>query len=192
MYEPAYQVRAVNDKKTDPTTGALDPHFQRKIMEASARLHNYDLKFVGSKAEMLQEMAKATAINPMKNGGYFGHSSPQKLLLDYGQNPPPPGSAEDVAHQTIGADDFRNAGVRFHPDAHFASYGCRQGEPGGMMEKLSRDHNIKTTGSVGKTSYKAIGQSLAIPYSANGYTSFKNGAPIPPLVVSPTPPPPKP
>lgn len=192
MYEPAYEVRATNDKKADPATGTVDPHYHRKLMEKAASRDHYEVKFVRTKKEMLDEMAKATATNPMKNGGYFGHTTKDKFLLDYGENPPPSGTTEDVAYQTISLDDLKKAGVRFQPDAHFASYGCNQGEPGGMMEQLSKDQHIKTSGSDGKTKYQAIGQGYSIPYSVNGYSTYQNGLPVTPQIVSPTPPPPKP
>lgn len=192
MYEPAYEVRAMNDGKTEPATGAKDPRFHQKIMEDSARRHNYDLKFVRSKAEMLQKMSNATASSPMKKGGYFGHSSKDKLLIDYGQTPPPAGTSQDVACQTIDADDLKKAGVNFHPDAHFTSYGCFQGEPGGMMEQMSKNHGITTSGSRGRSNYESVGQGYAIPRSTNEYSSFKNGLPISPLVASPPPLRPKP
>ncbi|MDB6006866.1 MAG: hypothetical protein JWR15_3853 [Prosthecobacter sp.] len=191
MYEPAYEVRATNDKKTDPVTGKLDPQYHRKIMETAAKRDGYEAKFVRSHHEMDNEMAKISTQTPIKNGGYFGHSDKDDFFLDYGEHAPGSGS-EDVATKYLSAGDLKAAGVKFHPDAHFASYGCSQGDAGGMMEQLSKDHNIKTTGSDGKSEYESVGRGYSIPRSTNGYTSYQNGKSIPPLVKAPPPPPPKP
>ena len=57
--------------------------------------------------------------------------------------------------------------------AKISSYGCSQGDPGGLMQILNKNWNINTKGSTGKTDYKPIGRGSTFLSSNNGYVEYK-------------------
>jgi hypothetical protein len=66
---------------------------------------------------------------------------------------------------------------KFGPGAKFVSYGCNQGNPGGLAQQLSEKAmwSIPCIASVGKTDYQPIGQLNPFPASAGGWVSYTDG-----------------
>lgn len=98
---------------------------------------------------------------------YFGHSNPDSLFLEYSSVSP--GSSMDY----WGASDAASVPkANFASGAQFVSYGCNQGDRGGLAEKLHALWDITATGSDGKTDFGPIGRGETYPTSANGYYQY--------------------
>lgn len=98
---------------------------------------------------------------------YFGHSDKTRLFLQYSTRGSP---RVEVAW---GADEAAKVPAsKFTPTATFTSFGCNQGDAGGLASKLRELWGIRTVGSEGKTDYEPIGQGKAFPSSADGYFEY--------------------
>lgn len=173
MYAPAYRTRASNEGRKDEA-GKPDPEFHNKLMTKAAARDGYEVKFVNSAKATTEEMTKITKEEALSSLKYFGHANSDTMLLNYGERRPATGS-EDYATETIRTSDITKAidKKNLTSNAKIESFGCNQGDRGGMMEQLRDHYNVETIGSKGKTQYGPIGGGEKFPTSDGGYETYK-------------------
>src|SRR5205823_1689893 len=94
-------------------------------------------------ARELTEVLRATP--RIASVHYFGHSAATQMFLKYSVSRP----AE--AEVVWGADEAKQVPrSQFLSDAVFASYGCSQGDPGGLADQIRKIWKIRTFGSRGR------------------------------------------
>lgn len=59
------------------------------------------------------------------------------------------------------------------PTATFASYGCFQGEGGGLAQRLNEIWGVVSKGAIGKTDFVTIGQGHTYPAAPGGFKSYQ-------------------
>jgi hypothetical protein len=110
-------------------------------------------------------------INKMSNESldaidYYGHAGPDAMMLDFD------GESKDY----LNLDSWKNLNTKkFSPLFAFYSYGCFQGQSGGLMNNLALLWNVKTLGSDDFTLYykmltpwKPASKGKYIEYDGNG------------------------
>jgi len=174
IYGPAYDKRGAADGKKD--------NLQKHV--TAAQKAGVDVKVVTSAKDILataEAMAKAESVSSLK---YFGHSNPQKMLLDYGSGDKEAIDGSDItkaipANRTTKGFTSRLYGCDVGNTTNQSTnmYGASWGAPS-MAEVLSNFYKgAEIMGSTGKSRYGDLGQGFISPSSAGGYQYWKNGAP---------------
>lgn len=98
---------------------------------------------------------------------YFGHSDDKYMFLEYSS------IVSRVSKVYWGEAEAKAVpATKFAPGASFVSFGCNQGDPGGLAEQLRGVWKLRTVGSNGKTDFEPIGAGLEQPTSALGYLEY--------------------
>ena len=103
---------------------------------------------------------------------YFGHSNDKQMFLEYGVTVPMVGT------ETWGVPRAKHVPkTNLASGAKFVSYGCNQGDPGGLCESLSKSSlwGIRCVGSIGKTNFGPIGQGQPYPSTNGGWVAYVDG-----------------
>lgn len=176
MYTPSYERRARFE-------GKPPDHFL-KIMEAAAARDGFTLVTITSAAELTYHFNKSKT-KGVTSIDYFGHSNKNNLFLEYSSVVPEYSTdmwgADQAAlvRKEIFSEETIVRIVRGRrvetkrPTAIFSTYGCYQGEPNGLAQKLHEIWGIITKGSIGATDFEPIGRLETYPSSAGGYVWFR-------------------
>lgn len=134
---------------------------------------------ISSAAELTYHFNKSKTLG-VTSVDYFGHSNADKLFLEYSSVTP------EISTDYWGATDAVNVRknifsvetkvsiirgrrvVTTTPTAIFSTYGCNQGDEGGLAQQLHQIWGIITKGSRGKTDFDPIGRLETFPSSEGG------------------------
>ncbi len=168
FYTPGYE-RRVNGQKNEHssvTNPKKDKDYFAKTTESAARKHGATFHKIASAADLTKKIKSFQGIETID---FFGHSNAQSIFLEYSSITT--GVSQDMWNVTNAA---KIATSQFNSGAVFASYGCNQGDPGGLAEKLRETWQIKTIGSRGKTDFRITGPfgGPTFPTSAQGYVAY--------------------
>ena len=177
MYTPSYERRARADRLP------VD-YFLNKMLEAAAR-DGWTLVTITHKDQLTYHFNKSKT-KGVTSIDYFGHSDANNLFLEYSSVNPTYSTdywgVEDAANvrkeifseeTTIQIDRRGRRVRRTTPTAVFFSYGCYQGDPGGLAQQLHELWGIITKGSVGKTDFAITGQERTYwPTTEGGWVTF--------------------
>jgi RHS repeat-associated protein len=176
MYTPSYERRAQAEGRP------LD--YFLKFMQTAAARDGWTLVTITSAAELTHHFNKSKT-REVTSIDYFGHSNADKLFLEYSSITP------RVSTDSWGGFDAINVRkeifsvetkvsivrgrrvVTTTPTAIFSTYGCYQGEEGGLAQQLHDIWGIITKGSIGKTDFEPIGRLETFPSSQGGYVIFR-------------------
>ena len=191
FYSPSYEERVKRQSKEHPmvdpsylpcsqawwewacTKGFIsapkDPGHFLRVANNSAAKAGATFKEIRSAADLTTVLLDAGTIDSLY---YFGHSSQDNMFLEYSVSIASEGTVRWGKKE---ASSFHK--TKFAAGAKFVSYGCNQGNPGGLVQQLSEKAmwNIRCIGSVGRTDYLPIGQQKAFPASAGGWVSYTEG-----------------
>ena len=191
LYTPNYERRVANQKDEHRAVEnpKKDPDYFAKKVESLAKEHGFTLHKIKSADELT---AQLKAIDSIETIDFFGHSNIDSIFLEYS-------SIEDsVSKDTWKLADAKHVRPsQFADSAVFASYGCYQGDAGGLAEKLRDQWKIRTIGSRKTTNFEITGPfgGPTFPTSTGGYVEFakptpgKPSPPAKPLTYSKTSPP---
>jgi hypothetical protein len=141
-----------------------NPDHMLNVLRASARKHRFALIEIDRRAQLTGTL---NSFGKIESVDYFGHSDKTRLFLIYST------TVAGAAEETWAADEAAKVPAsKFTPTATFTSFGCNQGDAGGLASKLRELWGIRTVGSEGKTDYGPIGQGKAFPSSADGYFEY--------------------
>jgi hypothetical protein len=194
VFAPPYRKRVTDQKKEHPqvayswayechlpfvSTATCPDLFKSKkknldhfldVLKTAAKKYGATVKLLETKDDLTNQLI---ALKPIETVDYFGHSSRTGMFLQYSTT----GSALPVGEVIWTAADAAKvtAGA---VTGSFTSFGCNQGESGGLAEQLAKLWKVKAVGSDGKTDYITIGQGLPQPKSDNGYYSFPPGGAV--------------
>lgn len=161
--------------------GEPNAEYFEDVMEERAKEVGFQLVPITSRSELTSEL-NDTDRGLITSVSYFGHSTAESFLLDYGID------GLRASADRWGFDQIKDVSAgRFAPGARFASYGCKQGDPGGLAQAVSFGWKIETTGSQGNTDYGVIGGGATYPDSTSGYVTYTNGTLQPAGTPSTTP-----
>jgi hypothetical protein len=124
---------------------------------------------IRSADDLTSVLGKLVTINSIY---YFGHSNSLAMFLEYSV------AIAGKSNVMWTKDDAKLvAQTKFAVGAKFVSYGCNQGDSGGLCEQLSDKSvwGIRCIGSQGKTDFVPIGQNKPFPTSASGWVSYTDG-----------------
>jgi RHS repeat-associated protein len=158
MYTSSYERRAKFEHK--------NKNYYVNLMRSKAKKYGYKLVTIASSAEF------TSLLNSLRPGSvnevdYYGHSNAASMFFEYSSVKP------TYSTDFWGAEDAQNVNTAiFAPGASWRSYGCNQGDDGGLMDQLNSMWNIKTVGSMGKTNFEPVGRGILPPSSAQGYRTF--------------------
>lgn len=200
VFAPSYELRATNQKKEHPKVKVVQNCTSHSVTVIPL-LYSYEWKSCeNDKRHFLNIARKSAAANGMKyreirkaheltdilkgttgieSIHFFGHSNAANLFLEYG--------AVVSAKSTVtwGESDAKKVpAANFKKNAVFSSYGCNQGDKGGLAEKLHGIWGITTVGSEGKTDFSPIGQGKTHPTSAGGYYKYDGGGRTPVTITN--------
>jgi len=176
MYTPSYERRAQFEGK--PSDYFL------KIMQAAAQRGGWQLVTISSAPELTYHFNKSKT-KGVTSIDYFGHSNAELMFLEYSSVTPEISTdywGEDEARKVrkeIFSVETKTSVVRGRrvvtttPTAIFSTYGCNQGDPGGLAERLHQLWGIVTQGSRGKTDFAPIGRGETYPSTEGGYVIFR-------------------
>ena len=124
-------------------------------------------------AKDITKLLSAAKDNTIDTVMYFGHSTDNKLFLDYGFERP------GGVNESWGMEEARGvrrgwfdvAPASFRDTAYFASWGCFQGSEGGLAEGLHNLWGIPTSGSIGYSFYD-IRPSKWAPSGREGFKGY--------------------
>jgi len=168
MYTPSYERRVTNQKTEHSSVDnpKKDREYFAKVAEGLAKKDGFTFVKITNAGELttvLKNLKETETID------YFGHSNDKGAFLEYS-------SIEDsVSKDYWRVTDAANVPAsKFSSGAVFASYGCNQGDPGGLAEALRKQWGIRTIGSVGKTDFEITGPygGPTFPTSAGGYVEY--------------------
>ncbi len=176
MYTPSYERRARAEGRP------LDYFLQ--IMQNSAARDGWTLVTITSKDELTYHFNKSKT-KGVTSIDYFGHSNADNIFLEYSSVTPEVSTdywgAEDAARvrkeifseeTTIQIVDGRRV-RRTTPTAVFFSFGCNQGDPDGLAQKLHELWGIITKGSIGKTDFAPTGRAVTYwPDTEGGWKTY--------------------
>jgi hypothetical protein len=168
LYTPSYERRVTGQKKehSSVTNPTKDVQYFVKKMESVAKDNKFTLVKIKSAAELT---AQLKLLSDLETVDYFGHSNATDMFLEYS-------SLDDsVSKDYWGAKDAASIKPsQFAKAAVWASYGCNQGDVGGLAEKLRELWQVRTIGSRGKTDFEITGPfgGPTYPTSASGYVEY--------------------
>ncbi len=143
-------------------------HFTRIAADSTSKAGAayFELRKAADLTDLLSKLATIHAIY------YFGHSSAEEMFLEY--------SVSIASSGTVAWGKSAAAAIdksSFAAGAKFVSYGCYQGDTGGLAQQLSDPSlwGIRCIGSKGKTDFEPIGQLKSFPTSAGGWVSYTAG-----------------
>ena len=191
VFAPPYRKRVTDQKKEHPqvayswayechlpfvSTASCPDFFKSKtknpdhfidVLRTAAKKYGATTVLLETKDDLTNQLI---ALKPVETVDYFGHSNATGMFLQYSTT----GSASPTGEVNWKQADATKvtAGV---VTGSFTSFGCNQGDSGGLAEQLAKLWNIKAVGSDGKTDYGPIGQGQPQPSSANGYFSYPPG-----------------
>lgn len=168
MFTPSYERRVENQKNEHTSVDNPTKNKQHfiKIAENAAKDNGFAFHKITQASELTKHL-KAAA--PIASIDYFGHSNVSAMFLEYSS------VKDNESTETWSvADSGGLTPTDFTKTAVFASYGCYQGEAGGLADKLRETWRIRTIGSRGDTSYKKAGVhgGPTFPTSASGYVEY--------------------
>lgn len=182
IYGPAYDVRDAKDVATGKRKSE-DPANLQQYVEA-AKKAGANVKIVKSAKDMMAEASASGAREGVDGIKYFGHSGPQKMLLNYEQE----GRTGD---ESFTSDHLVKAvpPEKLKKDAQARFYGCHTGETqaqtrawgerfkgSSIAEDLSNAYRGHTVvGSSDKSLFQSVGQGFNSPTSKGGYQYWKDG-----------------
>ena len=164
MYTPSYERRVQDSGFTQGFYSDQFWNWTKGQLQSNKSL-SY-LKEVRSASDITRfiNMLKLGSVNSIE---YFGHSSADYLLLNYAIDGKP------VATDVWGINDAKSINPKvFSSTAAIMSYGCNQGNPGGLMENLHNLLGFATKGAVGYSDYRKLNNGI-YPEAANGYKWYK-------------------
>jgi hypothetical protein len=166
MYTPSYETRVKNQKEEHSIVEnpKKDPEHFVKTVEAAAKKQGFTLHKIKSAAELTD---KLKGFNDIATIDFFGHSNDKAMFLEYGSVTP-----EKSTDFWSKADAASIKPTQFTKSAVFASYGCYQGDPGGLAESLRESWRIRTIGSKDKTDFENTGRGATFPKSKKGYYEY--------------------
>jgi len=171
FYTPSYEKRALNEKlerespKVDRSKLIVhttflgidkfhigcgrDKDYFLKVVKNSQAVTGFSLSTISSASDLSDELNKFHSIETLE---YFGHSNFEKFLLDYGID------GYRRGQDTWGDDEARDVdrATVFAGGAKFISYGCYQGRPLGLAEKLRNRWYIEAIGAEEKTEFEQV------------------------------------
>ncbi|HEY3494841.1 MAG TPA: RHS repeat-associated core domain-containing protein, partial [Polyangiaceae bacterium] len=160
VYAPNYEKRAKAE-------GKPEAYYLDRVKNYSAAKYGYDVTFIRSHDE-LTTMLKGTKPGQIDRLEYFGHSAGRDMLLEYG------GTTVGSSGDNWGIADAKKIDAnRFEKGAEFISWGCFQGEPGGLVQELTKHFGIRGVGAEGKTDFQPIGQGIWKP--SGTYKTYESG-----------------
>jgi hypothetical protein len=168
VYTPSYEARVKDQKVEHPTvTGntGKDPAYFWGIVKASALKHGFKCQEIKSAKDLTKALQDLDLIGSVQ---YFGHANPQEMFLEY--------SLDGLGRGTVtwGADQAKEVKPsKFAPNAVFMTFGCYQGEKGGLAEAVRKTWKTRTVGSISFTHYDTIGKNKPFPRSEkDDYLAF--------------------
>lgn len=146
-----------------------DPQHFVRVGRKHAADAGATFKELRSAADLTGVLNAASSIDAVY---YFGHSNKKDMFLEYSVSVPGSGTVTWGAAQAAGVSKSKFAG-----GAKFVSYGCNQGDAGGLAQQLSETSRwgIRCIGSKGKTDFVPIGQGKPVPDSAGGWVAYGSG-----------------
>ena len=153
-------------------------------MQAAAQRGGWQLVTISSASELTYHFNKSKT-KGVTSIDYFGHSNAELMFLEYSSVTPEISTdywGEDEARKVrkeIFSVETKTSVVRGRrvvtttPTAIFSTYGCNQGDPGGLAERLHQLWGIVTQGSRGKTDFAPIGRGETYPSTEGGYVIFR-------------------
>jgi hypothetical protein len=109
-------------------------------------------------------------LSPIKTIDYFGHSSADNMFLSYNTNQATLAGGEVMWGMV---DAARIPSHQFAPGARFYSFGCYQGDSGGLAQQIRAVWpGVTAFGSDGYSHYQPIGQGKPFPRSTNGWYMY--------------------
>jgi hypothetical protein len=183
FFAPSYERRVRNQKSEHPLVfirrrlmqdqcGDYDPrhltHWEKDpqhfywTVKNSAHAAGYDFTAIKNRNELTAALQNIGTISTLE---YYGHSDHDELYLDYGID----GSIN--SYQRWGSNQAAAIPAsKFAPDAVFASYGCKQGQAGGLAHRLRNRWKIKAVGAEGRSDYAVMGDWESLfPDAPGGY-----------------------
>lgn len=146
-----------------------DPSHFTNVARNSASGAGAPFAEIRSANDLTSLLNKAATIDSIY---FYGHSNSKLMFLEYSVSVASSGTVTWGATEAAGV-----AKAKFAAGAKFVSYGCNQGDPGGLAQKLSESASwgIRCIASKGKTSFEPIGQGEAFPSSAGGWVAYTDG-----------------
>lgn len=180
FYGPSYERRVKNQRTEHRSVTNLQkrPLYFRDVAANAAKAAGIEFVTITSAAELTAQLKSLSNISSVE---YFGHSDAHSLFLEYGSVEP--AGATDTWGLT---EAMKVSPTHFTADASVSSYGCKQGEVNGLMDRLRQFWRVSTVGSRGNTSYDDSGVhgGPAFPTSTETYVRY---APLPVGATTPLP-----
>lgn len=184
VFAPPYETRAFAQKKEDSRVTIATKcemeifgycmsesrntrHFL-DVMAKQASGIGFTVIEVRTRDELTDAIKRQTKVVTLD---YFGHSNDKAMFPQYSTGVSP-GRAEVMWDLS---DARKVPGSIFAPNAKVRSFGCNQGDPGGLVEQMRDLWGVDAYGSEGQTQYAPIGKGEPIPDSNNGYYKYPVG-----------------
>jgi hypothetical protein len=142
------------------------------VAQGAAKANGFTVIELRTAADLTTELSK---LKPIATIDYFGHSNAKSLFLQYSTGVSP-GKAE-VSWGV--ADAAKVPASNFLGGSRVTSFGCNNGDAGGLMEQLRDKWDITAVGSEGRTDSEPIGRGEKRPSSAGGFYVYPKGAKAP-------------
>jgi hypothetical protein len=168
LYTPSYERRVTGQKHEHSSVEnpKKDPQYFANKVASVAKENHFTLYKITSAAELTKQLKSFANIETID---YFGHSNSEAMFLEYS-------SIEDARSKDYwtAADASGILPSQFTKGAVFATYGCNQGDAGGLAEKLRELWRIRTIGSRLKTDFEITGPygGPTFPTSTGGYFEY--------------------
>jgi hypothetical protein len=147
-------------------TKVKNPHHFLDVLRGSGSKNGFAVATISGADDLT---AALNGFESIETVHYFGHSNKTLMFLQYSTT----GQLPAVGEVIWGKDQAANVKAsQFTSTATFATYGCNQGEVGGLAESLRELWRIRTIGSQGKTDFDTIGQGMTFPKSTGGYYEY--------------------
>jgi hypothetical protein len=183
FFAPSYEARVQKQKKEHPLVfirrrlmqdqcASYDPrhlaHWEKdpehflKVVRNTASSAGHEFTAIRTTSALTATLQKIGAISTLE---YYGHSDHDEMYLDYGID----GSIKSLQRWGA-AQAAKIPAAKFTPGAVFASYGCKQGQAGGLAFSARNKWKIKAIGAEGKSDYVVIGDGESLfPDAPGGY-----------------------
>jgi hypothetical protein len=184
FFAPSYEKRVLKQEKEHPlvfirlrliqdqcatydprhrlTHWEKDPEHFYKVVRNTAASAGYDFTAIKNRNQLTEALQKIPTISTLE---YYGHSDHDELYLDFGID----GTRNSYQRWGNGQAESIPAS-KFPSDAFFASYGCKQGQDGGLADRLRNRWKIKAVGAEGRSNYAVMGDWESLfPDAPGGY-----------------------